>query len=69
LHSLSGDEVLDDAEDALLLIPGELADFFEKAPCLAGGPPLALTPIVVAEEGGNPRKRSGERRVLRGTRI
>jgi hypothetical protein len=31
LHSLSGEKILDDAEDPLLLMPGKLADFFKNA--------------------------------------
>jgi hypothetical protein len=40
-----GDEVLDDAEDALLLMTGELADFLEDAACFADGPPFCFPPF------------------------
>jgi hypothetical protein len=30
LHSLSGEKILDDAEDSFLLMPGKSADFFKN---------------------------------------
>lgn len=50
LDSLSGDEVLDDAEDALLLVSGKLADFFKNAAGLADGAALFLTAVFAPEQ-------------------
>ena len=49
-HALSGEQVLDNAEDALLLVARELADFLEDAPGLAHGAALAMAAVFMAQQ-------------------
>jgi len=50
LNALSGDEVLDDSEDPLLLVPGKLADFFKDAAGFSCGAALPLIAVFMAEQ-------------------
>jgi hypothetical protein len=42
MDALSGDEILDDSEDSLLLMSGKLADFLEDAAGFSDGAALSL---------------------------
>ncbi len=44
-----GEEILGDAEDSLLLVAGQFADFFEDVACLADGAALSLNGVLAAE--------------------
>jgi hypothetical protein len=50
LNALSGDEVLDDSENPLLLVPGKFADFFKDTAGLADRTALALSAILPAKK-------------------
>jgi hypothetical protein len=52
LRSLSGDEILNDSEDPLLLVPWKPADFFEDAAGFTSGTGLLLTPVFPPEQMG-----------------
>ena len=50
VDALSGDQVLDDAEDALLLMPGEFADFLEDAAGFTDRPAFSLPTVFVSKQ-------------------
>jgi hypothetical protein len=61
LCAVSGDEVLDDAEDALLLMPGEPADFCKDAAGFADRASLFVGAVFPSEAG---RGRTKTRKAL-----
>jgi hypothetical protein len=50
LYAVGGEEILDDAEDSLLFVAGQFADFLEDAACLADGAALSLNGVLPGEE-------------------
>ena len=45
LDAMSGEKILDDSEDSLLLMPGKFADFFKNTAGFADGPPFRCPPF------------------------
>jgi len=50
LDAMSGEKILDDSEDSLLLMPGKFADFFENTAGLADGTALSFSFILPPEQ-------------------
>ena len=50
MDTLSGDEILDDSEDTLLLVSRKLADFFKDAAGFTNGAALFFTAVFPPEQ-------------------